>query len=280
MSELRPERYQQIYELFSRVVMIEEDGARLAEIDRVCVDDPALRDHVLLLLGASAEAEEGSGLFTERGVDSVRAALVANFEAQPAAGAAHTIPDEIGGYRVLRRIGQGGMGVVYEAEQRQPKRRVALKVVEGVRGGTELAARLRHEAEIQGNLHHPGIAQVFEAGVATIGLSQCPFFAMELVEGRSILAFADDADLPLRKRLELLASVSDGVGYAHERGVVHRDLKPENILVKPNGQPKVLDFGIASVTGDATFAATSITRDGQILGTLAYMAPAQLGHRV
>lgn len=236
-----------------------------------------LRREVLSLLraeGASVEAP----LFSDEKIDGRRRELddlLAGETAGDSGGMGE--PSSIGGFRVLRRIGQGGMGVVYEAEQQQPRRRVALKVVDGVRAGTEFAARLRSEAEIQGRLQHPGIAQVFEAGVATVGLARCPFFAMELIEGRPILAHAEDAGLGLRERLALLATVADGVGFAHDRGVVHRDLKPENILVKPSGQPKVLDFGIASVTSDATIAATTMTRDGQILGTLAYIAPEQLG---
>lgn len=237
----------------------------------------SLRREVLSLLRAEGTSV-GAPLFSDEKIDDRRRELddlLAGETAGDSGGVGE--PSSIGGYRVLRRIGQGGMGVVYEAEQKQPRRRVALKVVDGVRAGSEFAARLRTEAEIQGRLQHVGIAQVFEAGVATVGLSRCPFFAMELIEGRPILAYADDADLDLRERLGLLALVADGVGYAHARGVVHRDLKPENILVKASGQPKVLDFGIASVTSDATIAATTMTRDGQILGTLAYIAPEQLG---
>ncbi len=240
-------------------------------------DNPELQDEVLSLLRAD-EAHTLAAAFSDEHLQNQRRELNAIFEdGGPGAGEHASEPTFIGDYRIIRRIGQGGMGIVYEAEQRQPRRRVALKVVDGVRAGTEFAARLRAEAEIQGRLHHPGIAQIFEAGIATIGLSRCPFFAMELIEGRPILAFAEDADLDLTGRLSLLASVADAVGFAHERGVVHRDLKPENILVKTNSHPKVLDFGIARVTGDSTIAATTMTRDGQILGTLAYIAPEQFG---
>ena len=252
-----------------------EDRERF--VDEATSGNEGLRREVTSLLRAEGTSVEVP-LFSDEKIDDRRRELddlLAGETAGDSGGVC--MPASIGGYRVLRRIGQGGMGVVYEAEQQQPRRKVALKLVDGVRAGTEFAARLRSEAEIQGRLQHPVIAQVFEAGVATVGLARCPFFAMELIEGRPILAYADDADLNLRERLSLLAAVGDGVGYAHDRGVVHRDLKPENILVKASGQPKVLDFGIASVTSDATIAATTMTRDGQILGTLAYIAPEQLG---
>lgn len=211
--------------------------------------------------------------------DPLSEALLAQRRAKLESSLAAHDPDEpatIGGYRVIRRIGEGGMGVVYEAEQQQPQRRVAIKVVDSLRMVPEFEQRLRLESEVQGRLLHPGIAQVFEAGVAHSGRSRRPFFAMELVNGRPLNTFAEDASLSRRDRLELIARVADAIGYAHARGVIHRDLKPDNVLVTPDGQPKVLDFGIARLTGDATLAATAMTREGQILGTLAYMAPEQL----
>ncbi len=268
--------YERMTEIVADAMELPAD-ARAAFIDDATGNDQQLRDEVLRLV---RQDDDATGLLSDEHIDARREeldhALDHGTPMQP-----HDIDDPyvITGYRLVRRIGEGGMGVVYEAEQARPRRRVAIKIVDGIRSGPDLEARLRAEAEIQGRLQHAGIAQVYDAGSATFGRSQRPWFAMEFVEGRAIAAFADEADLDTRGRLELLATIADAMGYAHTRGIVHRDLKPENILVKANGQPKILDFGIARVTGDATLAATTMTRDGQILGTLAYMAPEQLSGR-
>jgi serine/threonine protein kinase/WD40 repeat protein len=183
--------------------------------------------------------------------------------------------ERIGGYLILGVLGEGGMGVVYKALQARPARKVALKVIDVLRADDEIGKRFKAEAEIQGQLQHRGIVQIYEAGVTQIGHSNRPYIAMELIDGVSLKEFADKSELSTAGRLELLAKVADAVGYAHTKGVVHRDLKPENVLVREDGQPKVLDFGIARVTSNATLAATTMTRDGQLLGTLAFMAPEQ-----
>ncbi|MCA9303841.1 MAG: protein kinase, partial [Phycisphaerales bacterium] len=176
----------------------------------------------------------------------------------------------------IREIGRGGMGIVYECEQQHPRRRVAVKVVESLLYARELNQRLAAEAQIQGQLQHPGIARVYDAGIAKIGRSRRPYFVMELIDGRPLHAYADAHKLTQHDKATLISKVCDGMMHAHERGIIHRDLKPENILVEKDGQPKILDFGIARFVGDSTLAATTMTREGQILGTLAYMAPEQL----
>ncbi|MEO1585159.1 MAG: serine/threonine-protein kinase [Planctomycetota bacterium] len=186
------------------------------------------------------------------------------------------IPLEIGGYRVIREIGRGGMGVVYECEQPSPKRRVAIKLVDVLRYSETLERRFTAEAELQGRLQHPGIAQIYEAGAADVSGARRPYFAMELVSGRPLRMFADGENLSINERLGLVSRVADGVAHAHAHEVVHRDLKHENVLVTESGQPKVLDFGIARFTGDATMGSMTITNEGQILGTIGYMAPEQL----
>lgn len=183
--------------------------------------------------------------------------------------------DQIGEYEIVGVLGDGGMGVVYRAVQSRPSRDVALKVIDVLRADGEIEKRFNAEAEIQGRLQHPGIVQVYEAGVTHIGHTNRPYIAMELVDGVSLVSYADRNGLSTRCKLELLAKVADAVGYAHIRGVVHRDLKPENILVRADGQPKVLDFGIARLTSDATLVASTMTQGGQLLGTLAFMAPEQ-----
>lgn len=243
---------------------------RLAFVDSACGANETARTRVLELLEEQDRLEQSTHILSEQRIESRRRRLDAAID-HP-----ETQPDRIGRYRIIRRIGIGGMGVVYEAEQMSPRRRVALKIVDGLRTGPELERRLEAEAEIQGTLQHPGIAQVFDAGVDLIAGARRPYFVMEYIEGRVITAHADDVGLDLAGRLELLARVADAMGYAHTHGVIHRDLKPENILIKASGQPKVLDFGIARVTGEGAHAAITLTREGHIMGTLAFMAPEQI----
>ncbi len=185
----------------------------------------------------------------------------------------------LGRYRVVRKIAEGGMGAVYEAEQDNPRRTVALKVLRQDLTSPSRLRRFEHEAQILGRLSHPSIAQIFEAGSAGEGDEARPFFVMELVEGRPLTAFANEDGLGTRARVELLQRVCDAVQHAHEKGVVHRDLKPDNILVTSDGTPKVLDFGVARLT-DSDIKTTTLQTDvGQLLGTVPYMSPEQVsGH--
>jgi tetratricopeptide (TPR) repeat protein/predicted Ser/Thr protein kinase len=190
-------------------------------------------------------------------------------------GDARHIPRSIGRYRIVRHIGTGGMGEVYEAEQDNPRRRVALKVIRPDIASPEVLRRFDLESSILAKLQHPGIAQVFDAGKAQGPAGETPYFAMEFVEGRPLLEFA--AALPLKDRLALFLKVCEAVEHAHRRGIIHRDLKPANILVDAAGQPRILDFGIARVT-DADIRATTLQTDiGKLVGTLPYMSPEQAG---
>jgi WD40 repeat protein/predicted Ser/Thr protein kinase len=179
----------------------------------------------------------------------------------------------IGRYRILRCIAGGGMGTVYEAEQDSPRRLVALKAVRPGLASPALRKRFTQEAQILGRLHHPGIAQVYEAGLAEDGQ---PFFAMEFIRGLHLDEYARLRSLTIPARLELLARVCDAVQHAHDQGVIHRDLKPANILVDETGQPKVLDFGVARVTNADLLTGAGLTRTGQLLGTPNYMSPEQV----
>jgi WD40 repeat protein/predicted Ser/Thr protein kinase len=180
------------------------------------------------------------------------------------------MPAAIGRYRVVRRLGEGGMGTVYEAEQDDPRRTVALKVMRPGLDSPELRKRFTQEARILGLLHHAGIAQVYDAGASADGRL---YFAMEFIHGRQLGEHVRVRGLPAPARLELVARVCDAVQHAHAQGVIHRDLKPANILVEESGQPKVLDFGVAHATGGGGLDTTAHTRTGQILGTLGYMSP-------
>ncbi|MCA9312173.1 MAG: protein kinase [Phycisphaerales bacterium] len=185
-------------------------------------------------------------------------------------------PETIGQYRILGLIGRGGMGIVYRAEQARPRRLVALKVIPRL-AGKDVHRRFEREAQVLGALHHPNIAQVFEAGAAPTPEEERAYIAMELVEGVDILTYASRHELPVRDRLEMIASICDAVNHAHQRGVVHRDLKPHNILVCDDGTPKVLDFGVARILDAADLnAGTLQTGVGQIIGTIPYMSPEQI----
>jgi serine/threonine protein kinase len=181
-----------------------------------------------------------------------------------------------GNYQVLRLIGIGGMGEVYEANQDRTGRRVAIKVIRPELISADLSRRFEHEVRVLARLQHPGIAQVFEAGRVDTAGGSTPYFAMEFVEGRPLTKFAAEQQLSVRDRLGLFLKVCDAVEHAHRKGVIHRDLKPGNILVDAAGQPRILDFGVARAT-DADIAATTLHTDiGKVIGTLPYMSPEQV----
>ena len=202
------------------------------------------------------------------------------------------MPASIGGYRILGLLGKGGMGVVWEAEQQQPRRRVALKVMRQGHLIDDLHARMFHrEAETLGRLKHPNIAAIYESGHTDDGHD---YFAMELVAGvtlRTWLSRRPEQAAPeeLELRLRLFRTICEAVHYAHQRGVIHRDLKPANIVVMDEAESsgssspsrsslpvvKILDFGLARITDVDVAAATLLTEVGLIKGTLAYMAPEQ-----
>ncbi len=182
----------------------------------------------------------------------------------------------IGQYRIERLLAAGGMGAVFLGEQQAPRRLVALKVLRAGALSRSAAARLHHEAQVLAGLHHPGIAQVFEAGVFDDGGDAQPFFAMEYVQGVPLDEYAARRGLGVRRRLELVCTVCDAVQHAHQKGVIHRDLKPANILVDDAGRPRVLDFGVARLT-DSDLQATALrTGEGELIGTIPYMSPEQV----
>ena len=247
-------------------------GARLdSYLLEHCGDDAALRTEVLELLTLASD-EGQDDLFAERSLANARQALEALADdADPS-----WLPETIGSYRIVRQVGRGGMGVVYEAEQLSPHRRVAIKLLHPMQTTAKRSRRFQQEATLLGRLQHPGIAQIFEAGTYDAGRGPQPFFAMELVDGVDIRTHCERADLDRGARIELLARVADAVHYAHDHGVVHRDLKPDNVLVNQHGQPRILDFGIARATDSTPSMVTALTDPGQLVGTLAYMAPEQL----
>ncbi len=182
----------------------------------------------------------------------------------------------IANYRVLQKIGEGGMGEVYEAEQQHPvRRRVALKVLKGGLATQQVIARFESERQALAMMNHPNIARVFEAGVTESG---SPFFAMELVHGEPITDYCDRHRLTTNDRLTLFAKACVGVQHAHQKGIIHRDIKPSNVLVAiEDGQatPKIIDFGIAKATAQRLTDRTLFTELGQWIGTPEYMSPEQ-----
>jgi serine/threonine protein kinase len=184
--------------------------------------------------------------------------------------AAPPLPSKIGPYAIRRRLGEGGMGIVYEGEQETPKRLVAVKVIRGGPAADEYRVRMfQREAQTLARLRHPAIAAVYEAGRTGDGQH---FFAMELIRGEPLNEYVRDRAIPRGGRLALFRKICDAVNYAHQRGVIHRDLKPTNILVDPDGNPKILDFGLARIT-DPDAARTTATDVNRIMGTLPYMSP-------
>ncbi|WP_428939958.1 tetratricopeptide repeat protein [Fontivita pretiosa] len=195
--------------------------------------------------------------------------------------------DCIGEYRILRKIKQGGMGVVYEAEHRRLGQRVALKLIRPGLVSDEMLRRFEYEAKLLARLEHPGIARVYHAGIHDDGggAGPRPYFAMEFVHGQPLDDYlaqhqANDP-LTLRQRVELLLAICQAVEHAHSRGIVHRDLKPDNILITPDGRPKIIDFGVArAIEADALAVASLHTRTGALVGTVQYMAPEQVRGKV
>ena len=182
---------------------------------------------------------------------------------------------QIGPYRVKRLIGGGGMGQVYEAVQDHPRRTVALKVMRGSIDSDSTRRRFDFEAQILARLHHPNIAQIYNAGVWHNEDSELPYFAMEYVAGKPIDTFAQERFLDLRGRLKLFAQICEAVGHGHERGIIHRDLKPGNVMVDGDGRVKVIDFGVARATDSDMQVTQAQTSAGQIIGTIQYMSPEQ-----
>ena len=223
-----------LHEMLMRAMDLDEVD-RIEFIHNECSDDRALLNRLLELL----ETVDNPDLDLDQPV------LVEQTQRWD------QIPDAVGNYLVVGVLGVGGMATVYEAIQEDPKRTVALKVMNQGIANSDAYIRFRFETEMLARLHHPGIAQIYEAGAAQLGQeSPAPFFAMELVANAvPITIYVKNHDLPLRSRLEMFTSVCDAVHHGHQHGVIHRDLKPANVLIDGEGRSKVIDFGVARTTG-------------------------------
>jgi eukaryotic-like serine/threonine-protein kinase len=251
---------------------------RPALLDQECGADGELRRRVEALLKAHDEA--GSFLeepATNPAFTSDPEPTATADEGEPGAGAPEeVVGSRIGPYKVLQQLGEGGMGVVYLAEQEQPiKRRVALKVIKAGLDSRRVIARFEAERQALALMDHPNIAKVLDAGTTSAGR---PYFVMELVNGIPITKFCDQEHLTPKERLELFMPVCQAVQHAHQKGVIHRDIKPSNVLVALyDGRPvaKVIDFGVAKATQQKLTERTIFTEVGALVGTLEYMAPEQ-----
>jgi len=237
---------------------------RAALLDRECGGDAELRQCVEKLLAAHDDSAELPAA-PDRTGDYVSDSIE---ELSPGSLFA-------GRYKLREQLGEGGMGVVYVADQTEPvQRRVALKLIRANLPTDKLLARFEQERQALALMDHPNIAKVYDAGVA----DHTPYFVMELIKGVSITNYCDDAKLTPRQRLELFIPVCQALQHAHQKGVIHRDLKPSNIIVglyDGRPVPKIIDFGVAKMTGPRLTEHSVYTEVGSIIGTLEYMSPEQ-----
>ncbi len=251
--------WQRIQQVFEAVVEL-PPGERERALEAECGADASLRRMVESLI----LCEQGGQL--QNIVQSAAASIVKTAE-----------PDQIGNYRIVRRLGEGGMGVVYEAEQANPRRRVALKLMRAGNLASERERRLfEREADALGRLLHPGIATIFESGMTANGQ---PFLVMEYIAGQTLAEYTNSLaplngyrPADLADRIAVFLSICDAITYAHQQGVIHRDLKPGNIMLTESSEVKVLDFGLARLTDDS---GATRTETGVVQGSLRYMSPEQ-----
>jgi serine/threonine protein kinase/WD40 repeat protein len=253
----------QVESLFA-VALGKPTAERAAFLDQACAGNVALRQRVEALLKAHAEA-------------SGEAFLAGPCEGVTTAEAPPEGPGtRVGWYKLLQQIGEGGMGVVYMAEQEQPvRRRVALKIIKPGMDSAQVIARFEAERQALALMDHQNIARVLDAGTTPSGR---PYFVMELVHGVPLTRFCDDNQLTPRQRLELFIPVCQAIQHAHQKGIIHRDVKPSNVLVtlyddKP--VPKVIDFGVAKAIEQRLTEKTLFTQFGTLVGTFEYMSPEQ-----
>ena len=253
-------------EIFTAALEIVGASERSQYLDAACGDDPALRQRVEALL---AEHQKDNSFL----LDSPPPGLGATLGRSLSQESPGTV---IGPYKLLQQIGEGGMGVVWMAEQTQPvQRKVAIKVIKPGMDSRQIIARFEAERQALAMMDHVNIARVLDAGTTESGL---PYFVMELVHGVPITKYCDDNHLTPRERLELLVPVCQAIQHAHQKGIIHRDIKPSNVMItlydgKP--VPKVIDFGVAKATEQTLTERTLFTQYGTLVGTLEYMSPEQ-----
>ena len=276
-------------QIFNEARVIDSTKEREAYLRASCGEDTSLRARVNALLLAHQEAgsflagEPASGASGSHSIPHAPTAEVGDsFVLTPATrvhpSSTGEVGTQVGRYKLLEEIGEGGFGTVWMAEQREPvQRRVALKIIKLGMDTKQVIARFEAERQALAMMDHPNIAKVLDAGATETGR---PYFVMELVKGVPITKYCDENGLTPQQRLELFVPVCQAVQHAHQKGIIHRDLKPTNVLVSRHDERpvvKVIDFGIAKATGGRLTEKTVFTELRQMIGTPAYMSPEQAG---
>jgi serine/threonine protein kinase len=258
--------FQQLYDLFDRIVELPTDAERSALIELECSDNMDMKRELTELIQAHFR---GNPILESptRALDLVSGPSNHLEEAEGSL---------VGNYKLLQKIGEGGMGVVFMAEQLRPiRRKVAVKIIREGMHSKQIMARFEAEREALARLDHPNVTRILDAGVAASGR---PFFAMELVRGTHITQFCKTHRIPICERLELLEKVCMVIHHAHQKGILHRDIKPSNVMITLHDGipiPKVIDFGIAKALDRPLTEQTLFTRYGDLIGTPEYMSPEQ-----
>jgi non-specific serine/threonine protein kinase/serine/threonine-protein kinase len=270
---MNTDRHAYAKELFLKACDLPRDEVS-AFLDAVCGGDLDLKREVESLLAYDEDTASGP----PGGAGRSRAVGASGGRAGEGLGDSPVVRSRLGSYRIQRKLGEGGMGEVFEAEQEAPvRRRVAVKVLKWGMDSREVLARFESERQALALMNHPNIATILDAGTTASGR---PFFAMELVDGVPLTDYCDSERLSLRERLDLFDRVCQGVQHAHQKGVIHRDVKPTNVLValEDGGPvPKIIDFGVAKATAQRLTERTLYTEQGQWIGTPEYMSPEQAG---
>ncbi|HEY7330399.1 MAG TPA: serine/threonine-protein kinase [Gemmataceae bacterium] len=268
--------------LFAVALEKTDPAERAAFLDRACRDDPALRERIEARLRRLERCDDSYKDPTTLRATRATVKDQASHTVGEASSQDVFVParedsgKHIGPYRLLEKLGEGGMGIVWMAEQTEPvRRRVALKVVKTGMDSVSVLARFDAERQALAMMDHPNIAKVLDAASTSEGR---PYFVMELVQGVPLTRFCDQEQLTPQERLELFVRICQAVQHAHQKGIIHRDLKPSNVLVaRYDGEPtpKIIDFGIAKAVSQKLSEYTIATEVGQVVGTLEYMAPEQ-----
>lgn len=265
--------HKKVQKIFSEAVALPANE-REAFLVKQCGDDAVLRAELDSLL-ENHNSQSDDLIEDWSDLPTIDSKAGAPKKGTPAAPRSH--PKQIGDYKVVRLLGEGGMGITYEAVQKSPKRRVAIKVIKAD-GVTETSKRrFEYEASALARLTHPGIAQIYESGSWTdADGAERLFIAMEYVNGGPLSGYIRKHELSTKERLILFRRICDAVHHSHQKGIIHRDLKPDNILIRKDGQPKVIDFGVARPTDRSVQCITEQTNVGRLIGTLQYMSPEQV----
>ena len=247
--------------IFESAFELGEGKEREAYLRRACGSDAKLRARIEVLLAFDAD----STFLCESSLPQRR---VDENDSQ--------VGTEIGHYKLLEELGEGGFGIVYLAEQSSPiQRQVAIKIIKPGMDSRQVLARFNNERQTLALMEHPCIAKVFDGGTTPSGH---PYFVMEVVHGESLTDYCDQYKLSTKKRVQLFNQVCHAIQHAHQKGIIHRDLKPSNVLVSLEGQdhvPRVIDFGVAKALEPQSADQQTVTREGQLIGTPQYMSPEQ-----